>query len=404
MILSSHSVPIILNLISYRFLPFFLLLVSSFNSLSYLQEARSETYTMYIWLVQKKERGETDEDCPACREHTSAHVKSQFPLDIMIKPSAGRSFRLRSSYCLGHSQFTLDIKIRPRAGLRFIPWIFSQKLNQKNHWGHKKLPTLIFLSRLLLISARRQLWMIRKLFQVIAQIVSSHQLSSLYTEPKTSAEEPLLKAVSSFPSPVEALPRGSELPKIHAKVSCFSLPVCPPPPPWTTFSSYRCSDECPICLNLLEERDAEQWPTCSHKFHSRCLQQWRNNPSATCPSCRASDDAVHQVSFFHYPPCRTFSSYVQLYCIFGGDGKPRFCDYCGDTLDEGNVKLWPRCGHKYHPTCFEWLHSPFPQRPSRCADVKNHVNFSGHVQGNSNRNQITLCFQKKRFGFSDLKV
>lgn len=149
------------------------------------------------------------------------------------------------------------------------------------------------------------------------------QLSSS-PQPQSLAEDPSLKAVASSLDPVLAHPVGSGLPKTHAKVSCFSLPV------WTPLQNLlilcliilpfgdglqRSSDECPICLLSMTEENAQQWPTCGHKFHSVCIQEWRQTRASTCPICRAehstapsraedstapSSRATNQVSLFHY--------------------------------------------------------------------------------------------------------
>ncbi|KNZ51293.1 ring finger domain protein [Puccinia sorghi] len=156
-----------------------------------------------------------------------------------------------------------------------------------------------------------------KLFQVIAQIASSYQVSSLSIQPKPSAEEPSLKAVSSIPNPVVALVGGSELPKIHAKVSRFSLPVCTPLENLLILCSItflfggdgndgcqRCSDVCAICLNDMAEGDATHLRDCRHKFHAGCIEEWRSNQARN-----------GREFFFTVPLCSTFSSYVQLCCI-----------------------------------------------------------------------------------------
>ena len=44
--------------------------------------------------------------------------------------------------------------------------------------------------------------------------------------------------------------------------------------------------ECLICNNEVEVGDRVGWMGCTHLYHHRCLQEWMNRGTFTCPTCR----------------------------------------------------------------------------------------------------------------------
>jgi len=148
------------------------------------------------------------------------------------------------------------------------------------------------------------------LFQVIAQIASAPsleacQLSSPSSQPKASAEEPLLKAVDSVPGPVVVLRRRSELPKTHAK---------------------RSLEKCGICSSSLAENGpTRRLPDCRHEYHSVCFQQFLlDDKPDECPNCRPQDppesnDIVYDVKCDRCPgaitTCDSLESVTETPCV-----------------------------------------------------------------------------------------
>ena len=53
------------------------------------------------------------------------------------------------------------------------------------------------------------------------------------------------------------------------------------------------TDECTICVALLDPADTYTFANCGHKFHTECISNWictKGNPHNTCPNCRMEID------------------------------------------------------------------------------------------------------------------
>ena len=76
-------------------------------------------------------------------------------------------------------------------------------------------------------------------------------------------------------------------------------------------------ENCPICLEIIKKNCYET--SCKHKFHKKCLQEWKNkNREATCPVCRSHVIPefrinVSQISITNPPPNR---ERIRQYPIF----------------------------------------------------------------------------------------
>jgi hypothetical protein len=49
--------------------------------------------------------------------------------------------------------------------------------------------------------------------------------------------------------------------------------------------SVRQTEECAICLGVVESGESVYDVPCGHIFHEQCLEEWLNS-NANCPACR----------------------------------------------------------------------------------------------------------------------
>ena len=47
---------------------------------------------------------------------------------------------------------------------------------------------------------------------------------------------------------------------------------------------------CSICLNSVANTRSSKVLRCNHRFHRKCIDEWKKRGSATCPECRAFVD------------------------------------------------------------------------------------------------------------------
>jgi len=144
-----------------------------------------------------------------------------------------------------------------------------------------------------------------------ASILFAYELSSPSSQPKLSAEESPLTAVSGFPDQVLVLQRRSQLPKTHAKRNLAR-------------------EHCRICKGAFAANaDTESLgENCGHVFHPLCAKQWRTSLLAEdkpleCPGCVSS---LHCFGV-GCPKCKG-SSY------FPSVTSATACSHCGEDFDE----------------------------------------------------------------------
>lgn len=53
------------------------------------------------------------------------------------------------------------------------------------------------------------------------------------------------------------------------------------------FKKVRCSEECPICLDVVGENKRSIMLDCGHLYHVHCIERWVSNNNL-CPYCRTS--------------------------------------------------------------------------------------------------------------------